>query len=124
MARTHYKAGSNNKDNHNKNICALAVANALGVADKVRYLHTIGDIKRASAHRFSVRSRKSMLCKGTGSVGNMRNSIMSKGDAQLYIVQVEKHVLLLNAEGITVIDTDPRKRDRRKVRGVWGLFPK
>ena len=49
---------------------------------------------------------------------------MSKGDAQLYIVQVEKHVLLLNAEGITVIDTDPRKRDRRKVRGVWGLFPK
>ena len=29
MARTHYKAGSNNKDNHNKNICALAVANAL-----------------------------------------------------------------------------------------------
>ena len=112
---------SNNPSNTNKNICALAVAKTLGVADKVRYLHVIDDVLRAARHRFSVRSRKSAL-KGR-TVGAIRKRCADQG-ACGFIVYVPGHVLLLDAWGNTWVDTDPRKNDRRPVLGVWALFDK
>lgn len=115
------RANSNNCSNPNKNVCALAVANALGVANEVRYLHEIGDIKRAAATRFNVRSRKSAL-KGS-TVGAIRKHCTAQ-KACGFIVYVAGHVILLDAWGNTWVDTDPRKNDRRKVLGVWALFDK
>ena len=37
---------------------------------------------------------------------------------------VDGHVLLLNRDGQTIVDTDSRKRDTRKVVGLWGVFGK
>lgn len=119
--RSACKARSNNAGNPNQNVCAHAVARALGVADRVKYLHVIQDTLRAARTRFSVRSRKSAL-KGS-TVGAIRKGCKDQG-ACGFIVYVAGHVLLLDATGNTWIDTDPRKNDRRKVLGVWALFDK
>jgi len=121
MNRQVKKANSNNPDNPNQNICAMRVCQALGVADQVRYLHTISDVKRAAGKRFSVRSVKSAAKSNT--VGGARSNLKAVG-ALAYIVHVEGHVLLLNADGESVVDTDARKRDRRKMLGVWGVYAK
>jgi hypothetical protein len=39
-------------------------------------------------------------------------------------VVVRGHVLLLARDGRTLIDTDPRKRDRRAIRKVYAIFRK
>jgi hypothetical protein len=124
--RQRRRAASNNRENPNQNKCGLAIAQALGVDDKVRYLHTIRDLKRAASHYFSVRSRATALGLKKGkrtTVGSMRRHCALQG-ARWFLVWTPLHVLLLNAKGTTIIDADPRKRDSRPVLGVWGLFPK
>jgi len=126
VTRQDRRKQSNNGSDPNKNVCALRIAQHLGVADKVRYLHTIPDLKRAASHRFSVRSRATALGVKRGrktTVGSMRKHCESQG-AIAYIVWVPGHVLLLTGYGETVIDSDKRERDSRKVLGVWGLYPK
>ena len=120
VMRDKLRSQSNNRDNPNKNRCALEVARTLGVDNEVRYLHTINDLKRAVAKRFSMRSVKSMVKSDT--VGGARKNL--DGRAFAYIVMVDEHVLLLNQEGKTVIDTDPRKKDKRKILGIWGIYAK
>lgn len=115
-----YKNKSNNEMNNNKNICVLAVAEALGVDKETRYLHTMTDIVRAARNKYTVRSRKSTL-KGE-TIGQLRKSIISKGDAICYIVRVPNHCMLLNSKGETVVDTDPRKRDKRKISHIYGVY--
>ena len=121
MTRNELKAASNNAENSNQNICAMMVAKALGVANEVRYLHTIGDLKRAAGKRFSVRSVKSKVKSDTAGGARKR---MADIPAKAFIVWVPGHVLLMDAEGSTIVDTDPRKRDRRKLLGVWGVYDK
>ena len=120
VMRDKMKSQSNNRDNPNKNRCALAVARTLCVDNEVRYLHTINDLKRAVSKRFSMRSVKSMVKSNT--VGGARKNL--DGRAFAYVVMVKEHVLLLNREGQTVIDTDPRLRDKRKILGIWGIYAK
>lgn len=120
--RRNYKRTSNNSSNPNKNICALRVAEVLGVAGKVRYLHTISDLVRASRTRFKVTSRAAGL-KGK-SVGAVRSKLAAIGERErfaAFIVRVDGHVLLLDRQGGTMVDTAPRKRDRRKVTHVYGV---
>ena len=107
------------RDNINQNPCALAVAKKLKVDGVQRYLHTIGDLRKAAATRFSVRSVKSYAKSNT--VGGARKNLEAIG-ARGYIVWVDGHVLLLNRVGKTIIDTAPRKSDRRKIQGIWGLY--
>ena len=119
MTRKAHKARSNNSDNPNKNVCALAAARFLGVDQEVRYLHTVDDLVRASRKRWVVRSRKSDLRSGS-SVGAAREQIAGgrvreSHKAVAYIVRVDGHVLILNKHGATVCDTASRKRDRRKI---------
>lgn len=111
---------SNNKHNPNQNICALAVARALGVNDNVRYLHVMEDLVRAARTKYTVRSRKSLLKADT--VGALRKEIQEKIDALAFIVRVDGHVILLDCNGNTVVDTDPRKRDKRKVTHVYAVW--
>ncbi len=132
-ARKKYTKRSNNPENPNQNVCAQAVADALGVADLVRYLHSISDLVRALRKGdFLVRSRKSDL-RGADTIGAVRQRIRAENekqesrlDADYYVVRVTTgsgHVIILGRDGSTLIDTDPRKRDRRRVThfyGVWG----
>lgn len=121
MNRTELKARSNNAANPNQNVCAHIVARALGVADAVRYLHTADDIRRAARTRFSVRSVKTAAKART--VGAARRNLADIG-ALGFIVIVEGHVLLLDAEGNTIVDTDPRIRDKRRILEIHGLYRK
>jgi hypothetical protein len=70
---------------------------------------------------WSCRSRKSSLKKGC-TVGGARkrlsiltHSELVDGAIPIYLIQVKGHVLLLNALGTTVVDTDQRAADRRKI---------
>lgn len=124
--RQKFRDTSNNEANKNKNVCSLAVAEVLGVANTVHYLHTISDIVRAARNRFTVRSRLSAVGKGK-TVGQARDKfqkIAQEENALFFIVRVDGHVILLNSEGLTVCDTDPRKRDRRKVTHAFAVFKK
>lgn len=122
--RQNFRNTSNNVVNRNKNICGLAVAEVLGVASTVHYLHTISDVVRAARNRFTVRSRLSAVGKGK-TVGQARakfQKIAQEEGAKFFIVRVDGHVILVNHEGLTVVDTDPRKRDRRKITHCFAVF--
>jgi hypothetical protein len=122
MNRQTLKARSNNAANPNQNVCAQAVARALGVADAVRYLHTAEDLHRAARTRYSVRSVKSALKART--VGAARKRMPEVEGSHGFIVVVPGHVLLLDRNGRTVVDTDPRKRDGRRMVMVHALYSK
>lgn len=125
MYRDTEKTNSNNAENTNQNVCAKAVAAALGNSDQaVRYLHNINDIvKAARTVGFQVRSRKSNLKKNS-TVGAARKTIQklaAKENNSYYIVRVEGHALLMDSDGNTVVDTDPRKADRRKITHFYAV---
>ena len=134
MYRDTAKAESNNEENANQNICAQAVARALGNSDQaVRYLHNIDDLVRAARTvGFQVRSRKSSLKKNS-TVGAARKTIQKLAAKEnqkpifcaaqpvAYIVRVEGHALLMDNDGNTIVDTDPRKADRRKITHFYAV---
>jgi len=73
---------------------------------------------------YSVRSRKSVFKKAT-SVGQVRNLINKYSDVSTnvkYMIMVWGHLLLLDSEGNTLVDTSPRKRDRRKIIDIKAVF--
>ena len=122
ICRKTYRAKSNNPHNANKNICVLAVASAFGVEYETRYLHTLSDLKRAISKRLSMRSVRSMV-KGK-TVGSIRNQI-TKLAAPTVVVVLDTHVLLMDCEtGKTLVDTAPRKRDRRRIVAIYGVYSK
>lgn len=117
------RTASNNPVNPNKNICVLAVAKALGADNETRYLHTYEDLVRALRTRYIVRSRTSNV-KGK-TVGKAREKLASLADdvnAIGFIVRVQGHVMLLDSQGKTIVDTDPRKRDKRKVLNAYVIY--
>jgi len=127
-ARQYMKERSNNSHNPNQNICALEVAKRMGVNKNVRYLHTVKDIVRAARTKYSVRSRKSQLKTGS-SVGNARKQLakISENNPKKiygYIIVVKGHVLLMSYDGRTLVDTAPRKADRRKITHCYALMGK
>ena len=133
LNRQSLKDRSNNKDNPNKNWCGLTVANALGVADATRYLHTWSDLARAIRTCWSFRSVKTTLKVKPyqTTVGAVRVRIrrihISKSsdlvtDPRAYVVMVDHHVLMLDATGRTIVDTSPRERDARKIHKIYGVY--
>jgi hypothetical protein len=127
MSRQVMRDHSNNPKNPNKNACALAVANALGVGDVTRYLHTLEDLRRAIRSMYSLRSVKTAV-KATPytTLGSIRKNLQehnkSADACMAYVAHVRDHVLLLSNEGKTLIDTAPVKRDRRKVLNIYGVY--
>ena len=124
MNRKALRDGSNNPDNPNKNLCGYAVARALGVEEATRYIHTIADLQRAIRSMWSLRSVKTKMGVKAGrtTVGAIRKRIAAKGEALAYLVHVDGHVLLLDKDGTTSVDTAPVQRDRRKVLRVQGVY--
>jgi hypothetical protein len=117
--RSMARSTSNNPTNTNKNYCAWMCAVALGVQDNVHYLHTIADVKRAISTQFSLRSVMTKAKSKT--VGGARKNLAGDKSVVAYLVWVEEHVLLLDNNGVTGVDTDPRDNDRRKMHGVWAV---
>lgn len=124
--RDQYRALSNNQRNANKNLCGLAVAQALGVGDDTRYLHTIRDLTYAIRKRWSCRSVKTALRVKPGSttVSQAAKAMREhRADGLVaYVVIVKGHAMLMHADGRVAVDTAPRKTDRRKVGLVYGVY--
>jgi len=72
---------------------------------------------------FAVRSRKSYIPK-RATVGGIRKSIQKLNDpvGTVYFVSVTGHLLALDQNGNTVIDTASRKRDSRRVVDIKAVF--
>ena len=108
--RTVHREESNNPSNTNKNICALAVAKNLNVSEEVRYLHTMDDVVGAARRKWVVRSRtcafkiKQLAFVKTAVKGGDVWPHEGKSPVA-YIVYTPGHVLLLNGDGTTNVDT-------------------
>lgn len=112
--------------NPKKTVCSAAVAHYFVSESSTRYLQNISDIVRVvRAGGFIVRSRLSEVPPNT-TVSQFRNIIQSNKKARLnaryYIVRVPDHALLLDHDGDVLVDTDPRKRDRRKITHIYGVY--
>jgi len=96
-------------------------------SDEFKYSQYTKDVVAVLRRKgWSVRSRLSSLPKRV-SVGRAceRLAKISHDEYHLdkrlpvYLIQVAGHVLLVNALGTTLVDTDPRKRDRRPVQKIY-----
>ena len=128
-ARKKQIAESNNAENRNKNVCALAVAKVLGVDGATIYLHTWDDLARAIRSMWSFRSVKSAIkLKRGDTIGSIRKRVDQhfkdnehKG-IFMYAVRVNGHVILMGTKGQTWVDTAPKKCDRREVLEIYGVY--
>jgi hypothetical protein len=110
-----------------KTVCTSAVLAAFGI-DACEYHYSGYLEQRLNILRkfgWSARSRNSKLRKNE-SVGATRKLIAQHkwGDppGTRYMIRVEGHALLLDYDGNTIVDTAPRKRDRRKVLDIRAVF--
>lgn len=114
-----------------KSVCVTACLTALGVPlNSYHYTGHANCSRRESILRrngYCVRSRMSALGKQK-TVGNARKVIRKLNDpaGTYYLVVVvyggKGHALLLNDEGQTVVDTAPRKMDKRKIVSIKACF--
>lgn len=120
-SRAWYKADAKKDqgDEHEmKTACASACIAYFGLLDKMRYLHTINDIVNGLRRNgYSVRSRKSSIKKDS-TVGSVRTQLANL-EPGIYLVRVPGHAMLMNHNGETIVDTDPRKRDRRRITHIY-----
>ena len=103
-----------------KTPCTCAVLRYFNILpDSFRYAQCIEDICRLLRTRgWSVRSRRSSINNCT--VGQLRKKIKSGKLGQgRFIVRVPGHAMLLDHVGKTIVDTDPRKRDVRRVTHLY-----
>ena len=123
------KAHIKYKSGEMKTVCTSNVLAAFGIdPETYQYgsrLHQMDSVLRREG--WAVRSRDSVCrVKTRPSVGAIRKSIvgaMKDPEGTQYLVFVEGHVLLLDSNGVTTVDTDPRKGDRRKAFAVRAVFP-
>jgi hypothetical protein len=127
--RDYHRKTSNNKQNPNKNICAKEAVQAfLGkelTEQKVRYLHNRSDCVRAVRKYYTVRSKGSKVKgKTIGAARTKLAEIASKEPYKVFgfLVFIDQHVLVLDGFGQTLIDTDARKRDRRKIEDCYIVY--
>lgn len=117
-----------------KTVCVTACLTALGVpVESFKYTGSIADNRREAIlrkHGYAVRSRMSKL-PSRPTMGKVRTAIKTKmndpaGTRYLVIQRGVSycHCVLLNAQGETIVDTAPRKRDKRKVISIKAVFPK
>jgi len=112
-----------------KGVCVSAVLSYFGITpDQYKYTWSkkVGNNYHNILRRFgySVRSRNSVFSKAK-TVSQIKKAIKKYADIYdnvSYMVVVKNHVLLLNSNGQTVVDTSPRKMDRRKVLKVSAVF--
>jgi len=111
-----------------KTVCVTACLTTLGVPFdgfsvtgnmvKAHYL------KILNKFGFSTRSRKSKMPKGL-TIGACRKAVKKLNEDMAYFVIVNGngycHALLLDNEGNTVVDTSPRKKDKRKVHSIHAV---
>ena len=111
-----------------KTPCASATLNYFGVTGTTWNERTGQNVWEGTLRRagFSVRSRASKLTKREKTVGAARAKVAQIAADELQIVafvaRVPGHVLVLDRDGQTVVDTDPRTNDRRRLTGLVAVW--
>lgn len=107
--------------------CAGATLNFFGVEGTTWNNRTKKNVWENTLRRngFSVRSRKSKLGKAK-TVGAARKVLdkISESEPEIiaFVIRVDGHVLVLDRGGKTIVDTDPRIKDKRKVLGLMAVM--
>jgi len=116
--------------------CTSAVLRYLGVTNWRYSQHMIDMTRILRNNGYAVRSRRSQAGltikpEGCPTVSQLRKMIktnkvegvIKEGREMItqYVVAVNGHVLLLDWTGATVVDTDPRGGDRRRVRAIYAV---
>jgi len=111
-----------------KSVCVTSCLTAIGVP--LTGFNATGDIENTNylsilnRHGFSTRSRKSKMPKSL-TIGKCRKAIAKLDEDALYFVVLHHpgycHAIVLDSTGKTVVDTDPRKRDKRKVHSIHAV---
>lgn len=120
------------KSGRGKTVCVTACLTALGVPlNSYHYTGGPMDSRRESILRrngYCVRSRMSALGKQK-TVGNARKVIRKLDDpsSTYYLLVVKSgrrstHAILLDRQGMTVVDTAPVKVDKRKILSIKACF--
>ncbi|PHS22249.1 MAG: hypothetical protein COA84_13915 [Robiginitomaculum sp.] len=111
-----------------KTPCASAVLAYFGVSGTTWNDRTLKNVWANTLRRngFNVRSRFSHFAGNEKTVGSSRDKITKIADADIrikaFVVTVFGHVLVLDRNGDTVVDTDPRKIDRRAIFAVQAVM--
>lgn len=114
-----------------KTVCVTACLTHFGVdVDSFHYTGFIGDGRRAAILRrngYHVRSRMSRVGKGrTIAAARKRIAKLDDSPTTQYLICVRgrgwAHAMVLDGNGATVVDTDPRKSDRRKVVEIFAVY--
>ena len=112
------------KSGRKKTGCTQAVLASFGIAQsEYHYAENSATVKQVLRRKgFSVRSRITVfkVKPGKTTIGKLRTAIKkADGNAKnKYYVGVIGHAMVLNGAGQTVVDTDSRIRDCRKVRHI------
>jgi len=111
-----------------KTVCVTACLTALGVP--VDGFTVTGTMKKANylsilnRHGYSTRSRLSYMPKAR-TIGACRKAIKALCEDKYYLIIVNGpsycHAILLDNQGSTVIDTAPRKADKRKIYSIHAI---
>lgn len=114
-----------------KTVCTSHVLAAFGICSST--YHYSGQFAQRAAilrrNGYAVRSRMSRLGKRK-TVGAARSIIPFMGDPpgsryELVLVYGDsRHAILLDQQGKTIVDTDPREADRRRVVAIHAIYPK
>ena len=108
--------------------CATATLNFFGVSGVTWNERTKQNVWDNTLRRagYAVRSRASNLGKRASTVGAARQKIADIAQREpeiiAFVARVDGHVLVIGRDGQTVVDTDPRKNDRRKLRGLFAVM--
>lgn len=111
-----------------KTVCVTACLTAIGVPvdgfDYTGSIHSQNYLRILNRFGFSTRSRKSKMPKSL-SIGACRKAIKKLEEDAVYFVIVRGqgycHAMLLDSNGNTVVDTAPRKRDKRAVHSIHAV---
>ncbi len=117
-----------------KTVCTSAVLAHLGI-DASAYHYSGLHEQRAGVLRrngYAVRSRASTIGRKGRTMGTLRAAILAHAGKDpagtVYMVRLryggKRHAILVDSQGRTVVDTDPRKVDRRAVASVHAVWPK
>jgi len=110
--------------------CATATLNFFGVQGVTWNNRTKQNVWADTLRRagYSVRSRASKLSKKTATVGAARKKIaeIAAGEPDIiaFVARVKGHILVVGRDGQTLVDTDDRKNDRRKLVGLVAVMAK
>ena len=113
---------------HETTACAGSILQYFGIEGVTWNNRTKKNVWAATLRRngYAVRSRASRVKRGS-TAGSIRGALAKIAAAEpqieAFVVRVPGHVLLMDTQGRTLIDTAPRQRDRRTVTGLYAIRP-